>query len=154
MDGELTRLDPAHKTVMRIEIILTALPVLVGAIVLEILGIVPWRGVFVGPVVVIAVLLVGMVPLRRYLARGYDMASDRLRVVRGLLFRHDTVVPFGRVQHIDVEQGPLERMFDIARLILHTAGTHNSSVVLPGLKHADALAMREAIRARIKRDTM
>ena len=154
MDGELTRLDPAHKTVMRIEIILMALPVLVGAIVLELLDILPWRGVFVGPVLVIAAILILLVPLRRYLARGYDMASDRLRVVRGLLFRHDTVVPFGRVQHIDVEQGPLERMFDIARLILHTAGTHNSSVVLPGLKHEDALAMREEIRARIKRDTM
>ena len=133
---------------------LTALPFLVAAIVLEFIGVLPWRGVLIGAVLVIAAILILLVPLRRYLARGYDMASDRLRVVRGLLFRHDTVVPFGRVQHIDVEQGPLERMFDIARLILHTAGTHNSSVVLPGLKHEDALAMREEIRARIKRDTM
>ena len=154
MDGELTQLDPAHKTVMRIEIALVTLPFLVAAVVMEIADLAPWKGVFVGPVVVIAVLLIAMVPLRRYLARGYDMASDRLRVVRGLMFKHDTVVPFGRVQHIDVEQGPLERAFDIARLVLHTAGTHNSSVTLPGLKHADALAMREAIRSHIKRDTM
>ena len=92
--------------------------------------------------------------LRRYLARGYDLATDRLRVVRGLMFHSDTVVPFGRVQHIDVDQGPIERYYGIATLTLHTAGSHNSSVALPGIGHDDALAMRETIRAAIKRDSM
>ena len=82
------------------------------------------------------------------------MADERLRVVRGLLFHSDTVVPFGRVQHIDVDQGPLERAYEIATLTVHTAGSHNASVHLPGLKHADALAMRDAIRAAIRRDTL
>ncbi len=82
------------------------------------------------------------------------MADERLRVVRGLLFHSDTVVPFGRVQHIDVDQGPLERAYDIATLTVHTAGSHNASVHLPGLKHGDALAMRDAIRAAIRRDTL
>jgi hypothetical protein len=36
---------------------------------------------------------------------------------------------------------------------VHTAGSHNASVQLPGLKHEDALAMRETIRAAIRRDT-
>ncbi len=112
-----------------------------------------FAGAFLVPVALVFGLLALMVPLRRYHARGYDMASDRLRVVRGLLFRSDTVVPFSRVQHIDVEQGPLERAFGIARLILHTAGTHNSSVTLPGLAHTDAVRMREEIRAHVKRET-
>jgi len=38
--------------------------------------------------------------------------------------------------------------------VLHTAGTHNASVSLPGLAHADAVAMREDIRAHVKRETM
>jgi hypothetical protein len=63
-------------------------------------------------------------------------------------------VPFGRVQHIDVEKGPVERYYGLATLVLHTAGTHNASVSLPGLAEEDALAMREAIRAKIRRDTL
>ena len=82
------------------------------------------------------------------------MDADRLRVVRGLVFNSDTIVPFGRVQHIDVDQGPLERAFGLGTLILHTAGNHNASISLPGLAHADALAMREEIRAHVKRETM
>ena len=93
-------------------------------------------------------------PLRRYHARGYQMGGDRLRVVRGLIFRSDTVVPFGRVQHIDVHQGPVERGYGLATLVLHTAGNHNASVALPGLGRDDALAMREEIRAHVKRETM
>ena len=62
-------------------------------------------------------------------------------------------MPFGRVQHIDVDQGPLERAFHLATLTVHTAGSHNASVSLPGLAHEDAVAMREEIRAAIRRDT-
>ena len=98
-----------------------------------------------------AAFIVIRVPLRRYHARGYDMAHDRLRVVRGLLFRSDTTVPFGRVQHIDVAKGPIERYFGLATLVLHTAGTHNASILLPGLGEGDALAMRETIREKIAR---
>lgn len=82
------------------------------------------------------------------------MSTDRLRVVRGILFRSDTIVPFGRVQHIDVNQGPIERFYDIATLTLHTAGTHNASVNLPGLEHSLAMTMREDIRAHIKREML
>ena len=152
-DGELTQLDPAYVTVMRIRALLLALPFTLGALILETSGAL-FTGAFLVPVVLVAGLLVLLVPLRRFKARGFAMSDDRLRVVRGLLFHADTVVPFSRVQHIDVEQGPLERAFGIARLALHTAGTHNSTVVLPGLAHRDALAMREEIRAHVKRETM
>ena len=139
---------------MRIEATLAAIPVIIAAAVVEFVGALPLAGLALGPVVALAVLLILLLPQRRFEARGYDMAADRLRVVGGLMFRHDTVVPFGRVQHLDVEQGPLERAFGIARLILHTAGTHNSSVTVPGLGHDDAIAMREKIRQHVKRETM
>jgi hypothetical protein len=45
-------------------------------------------------------------------------------------------------------------MYDLATLTVHTAGTHNASVRLPGLLNADAVAMREAIRAHIRRETV
>jgi uncharacterized protein len=64
------------------------------------------------------------------------------------------VVPFGRVQHIDVHQGPIDRFFGIATLTLHTAGSHNASVNLPGLGADLARTMREDIRSHIKRDSL
>jgi membrane protein YdbS with pleckstrin-like domain len=64
----------------------------------------------------------------------------------------DTTVPLRRVQHLDVAQGPLERLFGVTRLVLHTAGTANSEVVLPGLTRATAEAYRDDIRAHIRQE--
>lgn len=147
-DGPLTPLHPNHVKVLRLQAGIVALPVVVGALVFESADILP-TGSFLVPVMLVVAFLVIRMPLRRYHARGYHMAFDRLRVVRGLLFRSDTVVPFGRVQHIDVSRGPLERYYGLATLVLHTAGTHNASIRIPGLGEEDALAMRETIRDRI-----
>lgn len=149
---DLTPLDPAYKSLLRVQLAIAALVLLVAATIAEI-AIPGWTGaVWIPALAVVAYALI-RVPLRRYNARGYSLAGERLRVVRGVFFRADTVVPFGRVQHIDVGQGPLERAFGLATLTVHTAGTHNASVSLPGLKHADATGMREDIRAAIRRDT-
>ena len=150
---ELTPLHPNYVKAVRIGTLIFALPLVVAALVLEFADLLP-RGAFVVPVLLIALWLIVRVPLRRYQARGYQMGADRLRVVRGLVFRSDTVVPFGRVQHIDVHQGPLERSYGLATLVLQTAGNHNASVSLPGLGHDDAMAMREEIRAHVKRETL
>ena len=80
------------------------------------------------------------------------MSEDELHVQRGLWTRERTVVPFGRVQHIDVTQGPLERRFGIGTLILHTAGTRGSAVQLPGLAFEQAGQMRDVIREQIRQD--
>ena len=150
---ELTPLHPNYVKLVRLATVLLALPFVVGALVLELADKLP-RGAFLAPVLLAALYLIVRAPLRRYHARGYQMGSDRLRVVRGLIFRSDTVVPFGRVQHIDVSQGPVERAYGLGTLVLHTAGNHNASVSLPGLAHADAMAMREEIRAHVKRETL
>jgi hypothetical protein len=62
------------------------------------------------------------------------------------------VVPFGRVQHIDVVQGPLQRRFGVGSLVLHTAGTRSAAVLLPGLAAAEAERMRDHIRGKIRED--
>ena len=156
-DGELTKLHPGYAHALRVRTTLTAIPFLIGALVLETAflgeGLFP-SGIIAGPVLLIALALIIRVPSTRYNARGYQISADRLRVVRGLLFRSDTVVPFGRVQHIDVHQGPLDRFFGIATLTLHTAGNHNASVSLPGLGEPLAREMREDIRAHIRRETV
>ena len=153
MEGELTPLHPNYVKVARLGAILFALPPLVIVAIWEIMGLVP-HGIVAVPVVLLLAWFVIRVPLRRYAARGYSMEADRLRVVRGLMWRKDTVVPFGRVQHIDVERSPIERHYGLSTLVVHTAGTHNASVSLPGLGEDDALRMREAIRDKIRRDTL
>ena len=148
----LTPLHPNYVKVVRLGTMLLVLPFVIGALVLEFAGELP-RGAFIAPILLLALYLIIRAPLRRYHARGYQIGADRLRVVRGLIFRSDTVVPFGRVQHIDVHQGPIERAYGLGTLVVHTAGNHNASVSLPGLGHDDAMAMREEIRAHVKRET-
>ncbi len=149
---DLTQLDPAYKSMLRLQLAIAALVLLAAATAAEV-AIPGWTGAVWLPAVLLAAYALIRVPLRRYHATGFSLAEERLRVVRGIFFRADTVVPFGRVQHIDVGQGPFERLFGLATLTVHTAGTHNASVSLPGLRQADATSMREEIRAAIRRDT-
>ena len=79
-----------------------------------------------------------LLPQRRYRAWGYREEEDELHIGHGLLVRVSTVVPFGRVQHIDIAHGPIERRLGLATLILHTAGTRSASVSLPGLLEPEA----------------
>lgn len=106
-------------------------------------------GVVAGPVAFLGLWSVFFVAPARWRRWGYAFGERELHVGSGWLTRVHTVVPVARVQHIDVAQGPIERAFNVATLILHTAGTANSLVVLPGLTPARAEEIRDAIRARI-----
>lgn len=154
---QLTRLHPNYKLVMRIGALFIGLVIVILGAVLDgglnsNLGS-PF-GIVTVPALIIAAIVGFRVPVARYNARGYQISADRLRVVRGIWWHSDTVVPFGRVQHIDVDQGPLDRALGIATMTLHTAGNHNASVRLPGLGHDLAIEMREEIRAHIKRESL
>ena len=156
-DGELTKLHPNYKLLMRVGAVILGLIIAAGAIVFDELlndQLGTPIGILTGIGVLFALFLIIRVPTARYNARGYQISHDRLRVVRGIMWHSDTIVPFGRVQHIDVDQGPIERALSIATMTLHTAGSHNASVRLPGLGHELAVEMREAIREHIKRESM
>jgi len=151
----LTPLHPPHKSLLRIQMILRALILLILASVAETLLYMHHEvqaGMVLVPAAVFAFLMISVLPHRIYRRWGYDMGDAQLRVLRGYLWRTDTIVPFNRIQHIDVAQGPLQRMFDLSTLIVHTAGTHNSIVTLPGLATADAESMRETIKGHIRQD--
>jgi membrane protein YdbS with pleckstrin-like domain len=150
---ELTPLDPKYVTTTRIASAIGLLPCVVGAGVLEIAKVSP-PGSFLIPILLLYTFAAFVLPARKYRHWGYDMGADRLQIVRGYMFYRDTIVPFGRIQHIDVDQGPIDRRYGLATLTVHTAGNHNSKVALPGLALADASAMREAIRAAIRQDSL
>lgn len=151
----LDPVDPAYGQVLRIAIAINLVPLALGASIADYLLIRAIDGPY-GLITALAwlaaVLAIVTVPSRRVARWGYRMGDRQLRVARGWLFRTDTIVPFVRVQHIDVGQGPIERLFGLSHLVVHTSGTHNSMVTLPGL-HADlAAAMREDIRRHIQTD--
>lgn len=73
-------------------------------------------------------------------------ASERgLEIRRGVLWQSHIFIARSRIQHTDVAQGPLQRHLDLARLIVHTAGTHNASTSLSGIHHKEALRVRELL---------
>jgi membrane protein YdbS with pleckstrin-like domain len=111
----------------------------------------PW-GVFLVPALLIFAYLALWSPPRRYHAWGYWMDGEELRLRRGLWTRVHTLVPLDHVQHIDVSQGPVERALGICSLVLHTAGTLHSQIVVPGLTRDTAERMRDEIRARIREE--
>lgn len=72
----------------------------------------------------------------------WRLDATALRIRRGVWWRSEIDVPRVRVQHTDVVQGPLERRFGLAKLVVHTAGTVDATVELAGLELADARAVR------------
>ena len=80
----------------------------------------------------------------RYRSWGYAEREDDLIVTRGLMFRHVSVVPYGRMQFIDVTAGPVDRAFGLATVQLHTAAAATDARI-PGLVRADADALRDRL---------
>ena len=83
---------------------------------------------------------------RQVAAIGYAERADDLLVTRGILFRELVVVPYGRMQLVDVQAGPLDRRFGIARLQLHTAAA-TTDASIPGLPVAEAGRLRDQLAA-------
>lgn len=151
----LKPVDPGYRHVIRLVTALCLLPVLIGAGVLEFAlvgeGLIE-HGAVLAPVLALGAFILVFLPVRKWRRWGYDGSGEQLRVARGWMFRTDTIVPFKRIQHIDVGQGPLERLFGLASLTVHTAGSHNSIVTLPGLTRDDAEALRDTMRLHIRRE--
>lgn len=86
-------------------------------------------------------------PPRRYETWGYRLDERVLETRSGKLFQVTRLLPLNRLQHVDLHQGPLERYFGLARLELHTAGTENASITIPGLAHEEAVRLRDHLVA-------
>jgi hypothetical protein len=81
---------------------------------------------------------------RRFRSWGYAERADDLLVRRGVMFARLSVVPYGRMQFIDVTAGPLERLFGLATVRLHTAAAATDARI-PGLAQAEAARLRDRL---------
>lgn len=68
-----------------------------------------------------------------------------LEIRRGIFWRREITIPRARVQHTDVRQGPLQRQYGIAKLVIHTAGTEAASIELNGLALPTAQWLRDTL---------
>ncbi|EAR25802.1 hypothetical protein A20C1_07978 [marine actinobacterium PHSC20C1] len=83
---------------------------------------------------------------RRVRAIGYMLREDDLVFRRGLMFRRVVAVPYGRMQLVDINRGPLDRAVGLSELKFVTAAA-STGVVIPGLPEQDAEELRDTLVA-------
>ncbi|WP_435076505.1 PH domain-containing protein [Halococcus sp. AFM35] len=104
-------------------------------------------GLWVGPVVFVALAVLGMgYELARYRVWCFAIEDDAVVLERGVLTRVTAVVPFVRVQHVDTQRGPIERLAGLSSVVIYTAGSRGADVTIPGLTPERADAIREDLR--------
>ncbi len=143
LDG-YRRPSPRMWRARQVSLVITMLPLALAALIPA------W--VFGGsaagiPVTVAVVVVVGIawtVLRGRYRSWGYLERADDLIVRHGLMFRQVTVVPYGRMQFIDVSAGPIDRFFGLATVQLHTAAAA-SDARIPGLVQKEADRLRDRL---------
>lgn len=91
-------------------------------------------------------------PELAYARTSYLLDRHGIEIRTGVFWRRIIVVPRSRVQHIDVTQGPMQRSYGLATLVVFTAGTAHSSVSLSGLAHETALAVRDLLLPKAEED--
>src|SRR5580704_2195814 len=136
---------PLLLRVRRIEVALVPVPLaiagaLAGAVASGALG------TGIAAAVVVAGLIGERFLARRVATWGYAERKDDLMVRRGVLIRRQSVIPYGRMQFIDVTAGPLERSLGLATLRMHTAAAA-SDARIPGLEQATAAVLRDQLAA-------
>jgi membrane protein YdbS with pleckstrin-like domain len=140
------RVSPKLAGARRVTILISnVIPAVVFAVLGAILG---WRWFYV-----LAVLIALLGAYQWWLAGrqvrnwGYAEREDDLLVRHGLMFRQIVVVPYGRMQYVDVQAGPLDRAFGIAKVQLHTASA-GTDAVIPGLPPEEAARLRDRLASR------
>jgi membrane protein YdbS with pleckstrin-like domain len=96
--------------------------------------------------VLVLTVVADFVAGRRVRAWAFAERQDDLVVRRGLMFRRLSVIPYGRMQFVEVTAGPLERSFGLATVQMHTAAAA-SDARIPGLEAAEAARIRDQLTA-------
>jgi len=102
-----------------------------------------WLWILPAAVAVVMIIVIVLTP-RRVRSIGYQLRDDDLLFRRGLMFQRFVSVPYGRMQLVDINRGPLARALGLSELRFVTAAAA-SNVVIPGLPNDDAEALRDRL---------
>ncbi len=142
----------AHTVFRYVSFVTTGIPTLFICWILHRrLGLNDSPTLWIGGVLITGILLALWLAYRRYRYTYWKLDGDGFAVKRGRLWQWETRVPTTRVQHLDLKRGPLERMYRLSSLILHTAGTRHNAVHVSGMDHADAERLRNYLSQQIER---
>jgi uncharacterized protein len=146
-------LDPRYKVVSTI--VVTIIFVIIAAIyfglgfVIERLWALPLILIFI----IICVFLGGVwiaLIYKSFKYTGYALREKDIVYTSGILFRHTAIVPFNRIQHCELSQGPLDRMYGLASLSMNTAG--QSEIELDGITYDKAIKLKNYLTQKIAMD--
>ena len=144
----MERLDPRVRAVWGFGAVVSA--GLVGGIATGIIAFVTpwplWIGVGIGAVLVVVGLLFALL---RYRVWRFEVQDDALYLERGVITRVRTVVPFVRIQHVDTQRGPIDRIAGISSVVVYTAGSRGADVAIPGLDPERASELQHRLRSLI-----
>jgi uncharacterized protein len=105
-----------------------------------------WSWALLAAWLVLSAWMLLLVP-RQVRAWGYAEREDDLLVRHGVMFKELVVVPYGRMQFVDVQAGPVDRAFDLSKVQLHTASA-GTDAAIPGLHPAEAARLRDRLASR------
>lgn len=98
-------------------------------------------------IVLVAGLIISFVyPQFKYKYFTFEVKDNELIINRGILTRIKTLMPYSKLQHIDLRQSIFDRMYNLAKLTLYTAGTYSNVILLPGLPLQYAEELKEALK--------
>jgi len=141
------RVSPRLAAERRLVLAAVVVLALVALAVAGVAGLVP-----LGPVLGVAgLLLLGAAWVSWGIGRnaahwGYAEREEELHITSGAYFRKLVVVPYGRMQYVDVQAGPLDQLFGIVKVRLHTASP-GTSARIPGLPADEAARLRDRLTA-------
>lgn len=153
-DLDLRQLDPAIQTVWRIRILISGTVATVAAAAYDVLNLFDSErflplGLATASALIVFGLSAWLLPKFRYRFWRFSLTDEELFLERGIFNRVTTIVPLRRVQHMDVSQDIIEREYSLGNLVVYTAGTRGSQVILPGLQFDEAEQLRERIKLYI-----
>ena len=140
------RVSPRLATVRRIGLLVVWVPL--SALLVVLLWLVhAWLGALAAVAALLGLAWGWAVVGRTVRSWGYAERADDLLVTKGVLRRQLVVVPYGRMQFVDVTAGPVDRMFGLATVQLHTAAAATDAQI-PGLVPEEAARLRDRLAAR------
>lgn len=160
-EGEWVRAHPSYTKIRLIQVVglfITLVGVFTALTVMfemmrssDVLPKTTWLSALTGAIAAVLVVWciwwAALLP-RRTRALGYSLRPNHLMARQGLLFRHVTSIPYGRIQYVDVDSGPLERAHHLVRLTIRTAGVTASKVTLYGIPTECGQQLRELLIRR------
>ncbi len=154
----LERLSPGALTLFRLEGLIRAGIVMVLACVVALSLALTEHGAWAVLALVLGAAL-GLVlcvwyPSRAWRMWGYAVREHDLLITGGVVVRQLVSIPAGRIQHVDIHQGPIERAMGLARVRVYTASGGGADGVIPALTMEAADALRERLVRREAEDAV